>query len=135
MTAEEATEDVILNQLPEVDRLNRSGVLAVENVDVFCEKGVYDVAQTKRILEAGRRAGLRVNFHAEELSCLGGAEVSRHERTSERSAVLYHISHWFSEVQALDHPLKHFNDQCSYPFLLVPPYFLRSFWTNQIFQC
>ena len=76
MSAEEATEDVIFNQLPEVDKLNRSGALSVENVDVFCETGVFDVAQSKRILEAGQKVGLRVNFHAEELSCLGGAEVS-----------------------------------------------------------
>ena len=74
-SAEEATEDVILKQLPEVERLNRSGALSVENVDVFCEKGVFGVAQSRRILEAGQRVGLRVNFHAEELSCLGGAEV------------------------------------------------------------
>lgn len=74
-SAEEATEDVILKQLPEVERLNRSGALSVENVDVFCEKGVFGVAQSRRILEAGQSVGLRVNFHAEELSCLGGAEM------------------------------------------------------------
>jgi len=33
-------------------------------IDVFCEKGVYDVDQSRRILEAGRLAGLRLNFHA-----------------------------------------------------------------------
>ena len=57
--------------------LSRLGALSVENVDVFCEKGVFGVAQSRRILEAGQRVGLRVNFHAEELSCLGGAEVSK----------------------------------------------------------
>ena len=63
-------------QLPEVARLNSAGELSVDNVDVFCEKGVFDVDQTRRILEAGKAAGMRINFHAEELSCLGGAEVS-----------------------------------------------------------
>ena len=76
MTADEATADVIDNQLPEVARLNASGQLQVENIDVFCEKEVFDVEQTQKILEAGKREGLRINFHGEELSCLHSAEVS-----------------------------------------------------------
>src|SRR5437773_1508499 len=35
-------------------------------VDVFCEEGVFSVAQTRRILEAGALAGLRAKFHADE---------------------------------------------------------------------
>ncbi len=66
---------MIERQLPAVAALNASGDLHVENVDVFCEKGVFDVAQTKAILKAGKDSGLRINFHAEELSCLGSAEV------------------------------------------------------------
>jgi imidazolonepropionase len=42
---EEATEDIISKQLPEVVRLNAEGALSVENIDVFCEKGVFDVDQ------------------------------------------------------------------------------------------
>lgn len=37
---------------------------ASTGIDVFCEKGVYDIDQSRRILEAGRLAGLRLNFHA-----------------------------------------------------------------------
>ena len=62
-------------QLPEVCRLNASGELNVENIDVFCEKGVFGVEQTKRILQEGIRAGMRPNFHGEELAYLGSAEV------------------------------------------------------------
>ncbi|KIH49024.1 hypothetical protein ANCDUO_20901 [Ancylostoma duodenale] len=29
----------------------------------------------KKILEAGKKLGLAANFHAEELSCIGGAEM------------------------------------------------------------
>lgn len=77
MTSEEATEKVIAEQIPAMAKLNAQGELRVENIDVFCEKGVFNVDQTRRILEAGRRvAGLRINFHGEELSCLGSAEVS-----------------------------------------------------------
>ena len=46
-------------------------------IDVFCEKGVFDVEQSRKILEAGRKAGLRLNFHADELTPIGGAEVRR----------------------------------------------------------
>ena len=65
-------------QLPEILALNAKGDLHVENIDVFCEKGVFNVEQTKRILEQGKRNGLRINFHGEELSCLGSAEVNKH---------------------------------------------------------
>ena len=51
------------------------GRLHVDNIDVFCEVGVYNVEQTRRILEAGMRLGLAANFHGEELHCLHSAEV------------------------------------------------------------
>ncbi len=33
------------------------------------------MAQTERIMAAGKAGGLNVNFHADELSALGGAEM------------------------------------------------------------
>lgn len=33
--------------------------------------------QSRRILEAGKRAGLRLNFHADELTPINGTEVFR----------------------------------------------------------
>ncbi|UYV72425.1 AMDHD1 [Cordylochernes scorpioides] len=74
VTAEQATEAAICDQLPRVRELVESGGASVDSLDVFCESGVFDVDQTHRILEAGRKAGFRLNFHAEELSCLGAAE-------------------------------------------------------------
>lgn len=44
--------------------------------DVFCEQGVFTVAQSRRILEAARRAGLGVKLHAEEFEPIGGAELA-----------------------------------------------------------
>lgn len=77
MTSAEATTDVLEKQLPAVLAANAAGELNVENIDVFCEKGVFGVEETKRILVAGKeKGGLRINFHGDELSCLGGAEVS-----------------------------------------------------------
>ena len=56
---ETATTDVINNQLEQVMTSVKAGELNVENIDVFCEKGVFEISQSRRILEAGREAGLR----------------------------------------------------------------------------
>ncbi|KAH7966251.1 hypothetical protein HPB49_014801 [Dermacentor silvarum] len=74
-SAEEATEDIVTRQLPEIKRRILEGTLTVENIDVFCEKGVFDVDSSRKILQAGREAGLRLNFHAEELNWIGGVEM------------------------------------------------------------
>ena len=77
MTSDEATENVIDKQIPEVIELIKTGNLGVENIDVFCEKGVFNVEQTKSILKAGKDQGnFRINFHGEELNYLGSVEVS-----------------------------------------------------------
>jgi len=47
-----------------------------EYVDVFCDEGVFSVAQARRILEAGARYGLRAKFHADEFVSLGGAGLA-----------------------------------------------------------
>ncbi len=44
--------------------------------DVFCEAGVFDLAQTRRVLEAGLRLGLRPKIHADEFVALGGAQLA-----------------------------------------------------------
>ena len=56
---ETATTDVINNQLEQVMTCVKAGELNVENIDVFCEKGVFELAESRRILEAGKKAGLR----------------------------------------------------------------------------
>ncbi|WP_435196553.1 imidazolonepropionase [Natronomonas sp. EA1] len=47
-----------------------------EFCDVFCEEGVFSVAQSRRILRAGIEHGLTPKVHAEELSHLGGAQLA-----------------------------------------------------------
>lgn len=47
-----------------------------EFCDVFYEKGVFSLEQSKRILVAGKNYGLRLKIHADELSMLGGAELA-----------------------------------------------------------
>jgi imidazolonepropionase len=41
--------------------------------DVFCEKGIFTVAQAKKILEAGKQYGLIPKIHADEIVDTGGA--------------------------------------------------------------
>jgi len=44
--------------------------------DVFCEKGVFTVEQSKKILEAGKKYGLTPKIHADELVDTGGASLA-----------------------------------------------------------
>jgi imidazolonepropionase len=44
-------------------------------IDVFCEKGVFDAPQTRRILEAGAARGLAVKAHVDEFVPLGGTSL------------------------------------------------------------
>jgi len=45
-------------------------------IDVFCEKGVFTIEQSRRILEAGRKWGLGLKIHADEVNDTGGAGLA-----------------------------------------------------------
>jgi imidazolonepropionase len=47
-----------------------------EAVDVFCEDGVFDLDQTRRLLADAAALGWRIHLHADELTPLGGAELA-----------------------------------------------------------
>jgi imidazolonepropionase len=47
-----------------------------EFCDVFCEKGVFDIAQSRRILLAAKEAGMKLKVHADEIVQLGGAGLA-----------------------------------------------------------
>jgi imidazolonepropionase len=47
-----------------------------EFCDVFCERGAFNLAQSKQILQAGKRYGLRPRIHAEQLSHTGGTQLA-----------------------------------------------------------
>ncbi|XP_078531965.1 putative imidazolonepropionase [Lissotriton helveticus] len=74
-TTKEATDDIVANHLPKLQQLMLAGELQVHNIDVFCEKGVFDLASTRRILQAGQDAGLQINFHGDELNPVTAAEL------------------------------------------------------------
>jgi imidazolonepropionase len=47
-----------------------------ESCDAFCDEGALTVEQSRRVLEAGRRHGLALRLHAEELGWTGGARLA-----------------------------------------------------------
>ncbi len=69
--ADEYVDEVIDEQLPAVAE---QGIAAF--CDVFCEEGVFDVEQSRRVLEAGREQGLTPKVHAEEFTRLGGTQLA-----------------------------------------------------------
>ena len=74
-TRPEGTEayvrSVIEEQLPGVAAHGRARFC-----DVFCENGVFDADQSRRILEAAAGYGLALRLHADELAPSGGAELA-----------------------------------------------------------
>lgn len=79
MSAADATLAVLHQQLPLVQQGMKRSEWKVENIDVFCEEGVFDVEQSRQILTAGQQMGLAINFHGDELhpmnSAVMGAEL------------------------------------------------------------
>jgi imidazolonepropionase len=45
-------------------------------VDVFCERGAFDLAQSRRILETAQDLGFPLKIHADEFENLGGAALA-----------------------------------------------------------
>ena len=65
-SADEYVDIVIDEMFPKMKGLARF-------CDVFCEKGVFTIEQSKRILEAGKNHGLTPKIHADEIVDTGGA--------------------------------------------------------------
>ena len=57
--------------IPEIARLRLA-----EFADVFCERGVFTTAESRRILGAASAAGLGLRIHADEFSDQGGASLA-----------------------------------------------------------
>ncbi len=47
-----------------------------EYCDIFCEKGVFNIDQSRRILHIAKRYGLKIRMHADEIHSIGGAELA-----------------------------------------------------------
>jgi imidazolonepropionase len=77
--------DFLISQvLPDVAELNLA-----EFCDVFCEKGVFSVEQSIRILEKAKTYGLKLKVHADEMTTLGGAELAAQLRAVSADHLLH----------------------------------------------
>ena len=47
-----------------------------ECCDIFCEKNVFDIEQSRRYLTAARELGFNLKMHADEIVNIGGAELA-----------------------------------------------------------
>ena len=47
-----------------------------EFIDCFCEEGVFSVEESRRILKAGKKFGLNIKVHADEVESVKGAELA-----------------------------------------------------------
>lgn len=64
--------DLLVNEMiPEVAKRGLA-----EFCDIFTEAGVYDIEQSRRVMEAARQHGFGLKFHADELQSVGGAELA-----------------------------------------------------------
>jgi imidazolonepropionase len=64
-------DDIIRNQLP---RVAEQGIARF--CDIFCEQGVFDADQSRRVLQAGAAHGLGLRLHADEIHDSLGAALA-----------------------------------------------------------
>jgi imidazolonepropionase len=60
-----------------------------EFVDAFCDRGALTVAESRRVLSAGRRHGLKGKLHANELGPTGGAWLAAEQGCLSADHLLY----------------------------------------------
>ena len=70
VSPEEYVDLVIDEMLPRV--VNEK---LAEFCDVFCERGYFDIEQSRRILSAANKLGLKLRGHVDQLSNCGGAKL------------------------------------------------------------
>ena len=60
--------DLLINEmLPKIAEENLA-----DYIDAFCEKGYFSVAETERIMEAGKQYGLRSKIHVNQFTAING---------------------------------------------------------------
>lgn len=73
--------DLVVNEMvPAVAAWYQQSHFAAQNIpffiDVFCEDHAFDVAQTKRILQAGIAAGMAAKIHVDQFNSFGGLPMA-----------------------------------------------------------
>jgi imidazolonepropionase len=78
--ADAYVELVVEEMLPAAARWHAASQFAAAGVplfaDVFCERGAFDLAQSRRVLEAARALGMPLKAHVDEFSELGGLALA-----------------------------------------------------------
>lgn len=59
--------------------------------DVFCEKNVFELEDSKRLLEEAKRLGYGIKLHADEIVTLGGGELAAQQKAVSADHLL-HVS-------------------------------------------
>jgi imidazolonepropionase len=59
-----------------IDEMLPAAAPLAEWCDVFCETGVFTPDESREILEAGKRLGLKPRIHADELGASGGSQAA-----------------------------------------------------------
>jgi len=67
---DELTDEIVKVWIPEIARRRLA-----RYCDVFCERGYFNLDQTRRMLEAGRTHGMKPRIHADWLAHSGGARL------------------------------------------------------------
>lgn len=67
---------VVDEMLPALYQYVQDRGLPLPFVDIFCEKGVFDLAQSRRVLERARELGFPLKMHADEFAGLGGTALA-----------------------------------------------------------
>ncbi len=60
-----------------------------EFCDIFCEEDVFSVVESRKIMSAAKRAGLKLKFHADELASTGGAELAAEMKAVSADHLIY----------------------------------------------
>ena len=64
--------DLIIDDM--IPAVAKSGL--AEFCDVFCEQGVFDIEQSRKVLLAAKDKGMKLKVHADEIVQLGGASLA-----------------------------------------------------------
>jgi imidazolonepropionase len=67
---DQLTDEIVKKWIPEVAKRRLA-----EYCDVFCEKGYFNIEQSRKILETGKKHGMKLRIHADWLGHSGGARL------------------------------------------------------------
>ena len=95
---DEYIDFLITTMLPEVKERQLA-----DNCDIFCEKGVFTVEQSRRLLQAAASMGFGTKIHADEIVTTGGAELAAEVGALSADHLLHASDAGIDAMAASDH--------------------------------